>query len=124
MADKIRSAELLVRTILSDQQLLADLRDKPEETLKKLSADIADELPSPLPPPSDTITNTIWLIIVISFSLVMVGSALVLGVGVFSTIPKDSGLISKPDTLLTVFTTVVGFLAGLISPSPMSRGGN
>ena len=50
--------------------------------------------------------------IVTSFAIVLAGSFLVLA-------PVATG---ANDVMLTVFTTAAGFLAGLLSPSPLSEG--
>jgi hypothetical protein len=34
---------------------------------------------------------------------------------------KEALYATRGDTILTVFTTVVGFLAGLLSPSPVTK---
>jgi hypothetical protein len=70
------------------------------------------------PDPSQDVSNSLWKVIIWAFVLIMGGAALLLGVGIF--VPPATGG-TKPETLLTVFTTVTGFLAGLLSPSPVSR---
>ena len=76
-----------------------------------------------LAPPGDRTRDAVWLMVVGAFSLVLVGAALVLGLGVFGEISDTTKQITRTDTILTVFTTVVGFLAGLLSPSPLGRSG-
>jgi hypothetical protein len=112
MAEQIRSADLMVTTALADKQILDDLKTDPEGTLKKLSADAVRLVPD------KKTTNWIWIIVVISFALVMIYSAWILGSGVTKELTANP--ITKSDTILTVFMTVVGFLAGLLSPSPVS----
>lgn len=122
MADQqIRSADLLVKTALSSPDTLAELKTNPEETLKKLGAESVQQLPRSIPPPNETTKNAIWLIVVSSFALVLVGAAVVLGKGVFSSAAEGATQLTKTDTILTVFMTVVGFLAGLLSPSPITK---
>ena len=120
MNDQIRSADLLVKTALSSPQTIQELKTNTEDTLKKLGVQAVDQLPRlelPTPPANDRI----WLLIVGAFALVMVGSAAVLGIGVFGEVPDATKQITKSDTILTVFTTVVGFLAGLLAPSPVGK---
>ena len=120
MNDQIRSADLLVKTALSSPQTIQELKTNTEDTLKKLGIQAVDQLPRlelPTPPANDRI----WLLIVGAFALVMVGSAAVLGIGVFSQVLDATKQITKSDTMLTVFTTVVGFLAGLLAPSPVGK---
>ncbi len=83
--------------------------------------EVAKGLRPVLPLPSDPIRDRIWLIIVSSFAFVMVGAAVVLGVGVFVGSSDATKQLTKSDTILTVFMTVVGFLAGLLSPSPLGN---
>ena len=119
MADtQIRSADLLVKSALASPQTMADLKAQPEETLKRLGAQAVSDLPR-VGTPTPKATDKIWLLIVGSFAVVMIGAAAVLGIGVFSQVIDSSKQITKSDTILTVFTTVVGFLAGLLAPSPM-----
>lgn len=62
--------------------------------------------------PSRQVTDMVWIVIVISFALILVGGFVTLAMAVF-TYGKLSG-----DLLLTVFTTAAAFLAGLLAPSP------
>lgn len=80
---------------------------------------IAKELASVLNPPTDKIRDMIWIIIIGAFALVLVWAAFVLGLGVFTQSQDVAKQVTRTDTILTVFTTVVGFLAGLLSPSPV-----
>jgi hypothetical protein len=71
-----------------------------------------------LPDPDQKTSDKVWLIIISAFGGVMLISVLFLGFGMFIT-PVPNG--TKPDTVLTVFTTVTAFLAGLFTPSPGSK---
>jgi hypothetical protein len=73
------------------------------------------ELLSAIGGPSASIRDQLWLIVVIAFGLVLVGSFLTLAVGVFY---KEK---TSPELILTMFTSVVGFLAGLFVPSPIAN---
>lgn len=117
MADRVRSADLLVNTALSSPEAIEGLRSNPAETLRRLALEATRTLPYPTSHP----LNAIWLIVISSFALVMVGSALVLGLSVFHVSADPAKQLTKSDTILTVFTTVVGFLAGLLSPSPTGK---
>ncbi|HLX39959.1 MAG TPA: hypothetical protein VKR42_05475 [Ktedonobacteraceae bacterium] len=70
---------------------------------------------SGFPLPSREPTDIIWLVVIISFAviLIVVAGALVFGV-IFLQRTADNVQI-----ILTIFTTEVAFLAGLLSPSPM-----
>jgi ABC-type phosphate/phosphonate transport system permease subunit len=63
-------------------------------------------------PPEHSVIDTIWIIIVISFAIILVGAFVALAIAVF-IYAKLSG-----DLLLSVFTTAAAFLAGLLTPSP------
>lgn len=115
--DLIRSASLLVKTALADAKILERLKTNPESELKNLETSVIAKLPVP----DNKTNNKIWLIIVISFALVMISSTIVLEIGIFYDVNKEVTKLTKPDTILTIFTTVVGFLAGLLSPSPISK---
>jgi hypothetical protein len=121
MADQIRSAELLVKNALASPQTLQALRENPQQTLERLKDETVEQLPRALPAPDTRTNNAIWLIVVISFALVMVGSAYILGSGVRLKLDANTIYATKSDTILTVFTTVVAFLAGLLSPSPVKK---
>lgn len=121
MAEQIRSADLLVTKALANPDILDALKTKPEETLKNLSKETIQQLPQALPPPDSKTNNAIWLIVVISFAAVMMGAAYVLGAGVSSKLEINATYATKSDTILTIFTTVVAFLAGLLSPSPVKK---
>lgn len=123
MAEQMRSADLLVKTAISSKETLDALKINPEETLKKLGAEAVEHLPRILDQPDPPIRNIIWLVVVIGFVLVMVGAAWVLGSGVGTELKKDVVYATKSETILTVFSTVVAFLAGLLSPSPMGKKG-
>jgi hypothetical protein len=121
MAEQIRSADLLVKTALASPETLDALKAKPEETLKNLAMEATQSLPRVLPDPDPTTNNTIWLIVVIAFAAVMLWAAYVLGAGVGTKLEANATYVTKGETMLTVFTTVVAFLAGLLAPSPVKK---
>ena len=125
MTDQIRSADLLVKNALSNPQILADLKSNPEQALEKLGKDTVQMLPrailDPMPDPDPKTTNAIWIIVVCSFAAVMLYSAFVLGSGVSTALAKETVYVTKGETILTLFTTVVAFLAGLLAPSPVKK---
>ncbi len=61
------------------------------------------------------VTDIIWMVIVISFVIILVGSFIALTAAVF----LSSSLSNDP--LITIFTTAVAFLAGLLAPSPIQN---
>jgi hypothetical protein len=68
-----------------------------------------------LGPPGRHVTNTIWLVVIVTFCIVLLSSFATLAYTVIRSINGAS--------LLTVFTTVTAFLAGLLSPSPAGGAG-
>ena len=121
MTDQIRSADLLVKNALSNSQTLENLKCKPEQALEKLRKETVQMLPRAIPDPTPKTTNTIWIIIVCSFAAVMLYSVFLLGSGVGTALAKDTVDVTKGETILTLFTTVIAFLAGLLAPSPMKK---
>ena len=95
MADtQIRSADLLVKSALASPQTMQDLKTQPEETLKRLGAQAVSDLPR-VGAPTPKATDKIWLLIVGSFAVVMLGAAAVLGIGVFSQVTDAAKQITK-----------------------------
>lgn len=106
---------------LSTTDKVTALRSAVSELSENEKVEVAKGLRPVLPLPSDPMKDRIWLIIVGSFAFVMVGAAVVLGVGVFVGSTDATKQLTRADTILTVFMTVVGFLAGLLSPSPLGN---
>jgi fatty acid desaturase len=69
--------------------------------------------------PGQETSDKLWTIVVWAFAIVLVGAFLALAIGVFAPIQGDKGV--KPELILTTFTSVVGFLAGLFTPSPVAK---
>jgi uncharacterized membrane protein YozB (DUF420 family) len=66
--------------------------------------------------PGQKASDTLWLIVVLSFAIVLVGAFLCLAIGVL--VFKKSAADAELQILLTVFTSAVAFLAGLLTPGP------
>ncbi len=66
--------------------------------------------------PGQAASDTLWLIVVCSFAIVLVGAFLSLAIGVL--VLKKSAADAELQILLTVFTSAVAFLAGLLTPGP------
>lgn len=105
----------------------SDLTAKPTSERAKAIEDAVHALPPDqkaalakalLPPPDPATNNKIWLIIIQSFAFAMLAAVAVLCSGVFIAPDKDG---IKPDMILTIFTTVTAFLAGLFAPSPVAK---
>ena len=75
--------------------------------------------------PDKRVVNYIWTAIITGFLIVFVGSAAGLVVALFmfhgtdpiTKLPVDNTGIIQP--LITLFTAAVGFLAGVLTPSPV-----
>ena len=117
MAEQMRSATALVDKVLSDPKSMQDLQTDPTGTLRKAEAQVVQQLP----PPTTKVIDAIWLIIVAAFALALVFSVWVLGQGVTSELKVNVAYATKSDTMLTIVTTIVGFLAGLLAPSPVGK---
>ena len=74
-----------------------------------------DEARPQLGRPSVRVSDRIWLIAVGAFAAVLVGSFLTLAISMFVRV-QDA---TSAQVMLTVFTAVLGFLAGLFTPSPI-----
>jgi hypothetical protein len=117
MAEQIRSATALVDKVLSDPKTVQDLQNDPSGTLRKVEAQVTQQIP----PPTSKAVDAIWLIIVIAFGLALIYSVWVLGQGVTAELKANVDYATKSDTILTVVTTIIGFLAGLLAPSPVNK---
>lgn len=68
--------------------------------------------------PDQPTTNTIWVIVVSAFVVVFVGAFLSIA---YLYISNSTNVDRGGDKLLTIFTTVTAFLAGLLAPSPLKK---
>jgi hypothetical protein len=73
-----------------------------------------------VPMPGQQTADRIWSIIVTGFIIVLIGAFLSLALVHTGTMNFLYNATISGDVLLTVFTTAAGFLAGLLSPSPLS----
>jgi hypothetical protein len=83
-------------------------------TVKLLPSTDRRDVVQHIAPPTHITANYIWLIVISAFSIVLVGSFLTLAVSVF--VAGTDGTTGQ--VILTMFTSVVGFLAGIFVPSP------
>lgn len=72
-----------------------------------------------LGPPKDKTRDLLWLIVVSAFAFVLVASFVAIAASMFKA--PAQGALAKPELVLTMFTGVVGFLAGLFVPSPAAN---
>ena len=74
-----------------------------------------------LPPPVGATRNWIWTIVVVAFAVVLVGTFVTIAIAMFTTQTANTSYLAKPELVLSMFTSVVGFLAGLFVPSPIAN---
>ena len=103
------------------QQAIADSvsnlpESKKAETIANAAKDLTLEqqkfVASSLFPPSPKANDSIWLIVIGSFAVVLVGIVAVMSIGWFLERPFEP-------SFLTIFTTVTAFLIGLFAQSPV-----
>ncbi|HXX78093.1 MAG TPA: hypothetical protein VEI53_06370 [Ktedonobacteraceae bacterium] len=88
------------------------------EQLRKLDPEDRQEIADQagLRSPGQKASDRLWLIIVSCFCVVLVGAFLSLAIGVL--VFKKSAADAELQILLTVFSSAVAFLAGLLTPGP------
>jgi hypothetical protein len=97
--------------------LLEVVRGRPAAEKKNVAQQLTAAANGIVGPTSRT-SDKLWTIVVSAFSIVLVGAFVALAIGVFAPI-QEKGV--KPELILTTFTSVVGFLAGLFTPSPVAK---
>jgi len=113
VVQRIRSAELLVQTAMASPEIMADLKAKPEEALKKLEKKAVGALPRAL-------EQDKWIYRIVVTALSMVVLVVVIGVIYLTHIGPDGKAI--PDVLTALGSAAIGALAGLLAPSPGKAG--
>lgn len=85
-----------------------------------LSADQRESLEQALglDRPDQATSSKVWLITIWAFASLVLLAILLMGISLFVPVTSAG---TKPDTILTVFTTVFAFLAGLFAPSPVAK---
>jgi hypothetical protein len=118
-SDNFASSLMAITDHLPAKEQLAALQDA-IKTLPNKTQQNLEQAVSGLKSPDSETNNTVWIIVISVFSLVLVGSALFLGIGYFKP-PANGGV--KAETILVLFTTAAAFLAGLFAPSPVAKSG-
>jgi uncharacterized integral membrane protein len=114
MADEMRSADQLAKTILETPGVLAELQAKPQETLDKLVEQVKLQVPRVLEQ-----DRLVYRIVVSSLGLVVL--FVVIGVIALS-FKAEGGAVTIPDVLTALGSAAIGALAGILAPSPATRG--
>ena len=114
MADEIISADQLAKNIIETPGVLAEIQANPEETMAKLLAQAKQQVPRVLEQ-----DKLIYRIVVSSLGLVV----LLVVIGVIALAFKaTSGTVQIPDVLTALGSAAIGALAGILAPSPASKG--
>jgi nucleoside recognition membrane protein YjiH len=102
---------------LTHQLELSTEEKKAVKTQAATSLSVADltALSETFGPPSRSTRDILWLIVVVAFAIVMVGSFLTMAISAFYPSTSATGI----QIVLTTFSSVVSFLAGLFTPNPM-----
>jgi hypothetical protein len=109
MAEALRSADQLAKSIVETPGVLAQIQANPEETLKKLTDQAKQQIPRALEQ-----DKVIYRIVVSSLGLV---TLLVVIGAIFLAV--NAGEI--PDVLTALGSAAIGALAGILAPSPTQR---
>jgi hypothetical protein len=114
MDTPIRSAEELVHVAMVEEGLIDKIKTDPVKELQKLAARVVKEHKQPV------YTEDCWVYRIVVGSLGGVVLAAVLGSVVLALV--SSGTKPVPEILTALGSAAVGALAGLLAPSPISRG--
>lgn len=117
MTTLFESASRDLSTKTKSERLVA-LRDAVDALPADQKTEFQEVLGMRVGEPDPTTSNRVWLIIIWAFAVVMIGAVVAMSVSMFVAPVKDG---TKPETLLTVFTTVTAFLGGLFAPSPIAK---
>jgi hypothetical protein len=93
------------------------IEELPEAERKDVASVAARQPALPVPDNGKTL-DFLWKIIVTTFCIVLIGTVTALISSMYRA-PADGG--AKPELVLAIITTVIGFLAGLVSPSPVQK---
>ena len=115
MPEPPRSADALVDHLLNTPGVLDQVKMNPEDTLRKLAAQVTRNLP----PPAFVTDRWTYRIVVIALGTVCVTA--ILGAIYLSAIASLGGAPNIPDVLTALGAAAIGALAGLLAPSPAGK---
>jgi hypothetical protein len=109
------------------ETLAPDRREIPEFISTPKTLNVNEQMPEVdqreiaehIPVPGQKTSDTLWLIVIITLALILLGSFLTLAVSVFVSLPTSDGR----QIIVTIFTTITSFLAGLFVTSPLQAMG-
>lgn len=115
MAKEMRSADELVKRILSDPKTWESIQADPSTQLLKLAKEVGEDLPPTPPLESDVfIYRMVVIVIGVVAVLAVSGAILVVVLNVSDATPLLTALVS-------ISSAAVGALAGLLSPVSFRR---
>jgi len=118
--ESVKNAVVAVTGTLPHDEKLSALSETAASLSNKATAEQVVELvSSAVGNPGAAARDRLWTIVVGAFAFVLVASFTAIATGMFISRPSDSAV--KPELVLTMFTSVVGFLAGLFVPSPAAN---
>ena len=112
MSAPLRSADILVNQLLNTPELLEQVKNNPEGTLRKL----AEQVTRDLPPPAFVTDRWTYRIVVLALGIVCVSA--IGGAIYLSAIASDGRPPNIPDVLTALGAAAIGALAGLLAPAP------
>ena len=112
MAEELRSADQLAKTIIETPGVLAQIQTNPEATLKKLTEQAKQQVPRVLEQ-----DRVIYRIVVASLGLV----TLLVVIGTIALSFRATDTVQIPDVLTALGSAAIGALAGILAPSPAQR---
>lgn len=112
MAEALRSADQLAKSIVENPGVIEQIKANPEETLKKLTDQAKQQIPRALEQ-----DKVIYRIVVSSLGLV----TLLVVIGAIMLAFRATGAAQIPDVLTALGSAAIGALAGILAPSPTQR---
>ncbi len=118
--DALKNAVVGAANNLPEKEKKEALMETARQLTPEQQVKVAGEIQQAgLPPPGEKTRDWLWQIVVSAFAFVLAGSFISIATGMF--VSPDPGVVVKPELVLTMFTSVVGFLAGLFVPSPTNH---
>jgi hypothetical protein len=119
MTDKEQIKTLMAG--MDKEALKSAIVDGAKQLSDQDKGDVINQIQGGMAPPSDKIRDVLWVIVISAFGIVLIGSFVTLAIAVFRTQDPTKTNLVKPELVLSMFTGVVGFLAGIFVPSPVAN---
>lgn len=108
MAKPLRSADVMVQSLLGDHHAMAELKQDPDKVLKAAAS--RAKIATPL-------SSDVWVYRMVVFFL---GAAVLMVIGAYVVCALQSNT-KVPEGLVAIGSAAVGALAGLLAPSPANH---